>query len=105
MLKEAPVSQSCASKLAKKEFESEGFDPSSCSLQIPRSGGASSAAALENPDRLFQKQGGWRSVQAKKQLYLGNTGLLAASYEEEFMAQVEDGVLSGLLYVGDLHRH
>ena len=65
MLKEAPMSYSCASELVKKELKSEGLDPSLYSLHSLRSGGASSAAALEIPDHLFQRQGGWRSTQAK----------------------------------------
>ena len=65
MLKEAPMSYSRASELVKKELKSEGLDPSLYSLHSLRSGGASSAAALEIPDRLFQRQGGWRSTQAK----------------------------------------
>ena len=65
MLKEAPMSYSRASELAKKEFKSEGLDPSLYSLHSLRSGGASSAAALEIPDRLFQRQGGLRSTQVK----------------------------------------
>ena len=65
MLKEAPMSYSRASELVKKELKSEGLDPSCYSLHSLRSGGASSAAALEIPDHLFQRQGGWRSTQAK----------------------------------------
>ena len=44
-----------------------GLDPTLYSLHSLRSGDASSAAALEIPDRLFQRQGGggWRSAQAK----------------------------------------
>ena len=65
MLKVEPMSYSRASELVKKELKSEGLDPSLYSLHSLRSGGASSAAALEIPDRLFQRQGGWRSTQAK----------------------------------------
>lgn len=65
VLKEAPMSYSRASELVKKELQREGLDPSSYSLHSLRSGGASSAAALEIPDRLFQRQGGWKSAQAK----------------------------------------
>ena len=65
MLKEAPMSYSRASELVKKELKNEGLDPSLYSLHSLRSGGASSAAALEIPDCLFQRQGGWRSTQAK----------------------------------------
>lgn len=65
MLKEAPISCSCASELVKKELKSDGLDPSLYSLHSLWSGGASSAAALEIPDRLFQRQRGWRSTQAK----------------------------------------
>ena len=61
MLKEAPMSYSRAGKLVKKESKSEGLDPSLYSLHIFRSWGASSAAALEIPDCLFQTQGRWRS--------------------------------------------
>ena len=59
LLKEAPMSYSRASELVKKELKSEGLDPSLYSLHSLRSGGASSAAALEIPDRLFQRRGGW----------------------------------------------
>ena len=65
MLKEALMLYSRASKLVKEELRSDGLDPSLYSLHSLRSGGASSAAALEIPDRLFQTQGGWRSTQVK----------------------------------------
>lgn len=65
MLKEAPMSYSHVSELVKKELKSDGLDPSLYSLHSLRSGGATCAAALEIPDRLFQRQGGWRSTQAK----------------------------------------
>lgn len=65
MLKEAPMPYSRTSELVKKELKSEGLDPSLYSLHSLLSGGASSAAVLEIPDRLFQRQGGWRSTQAK----------------------------------------
>lgn len=65
MLKEAPMSYSRADELVKKELKNEGLDPTLYSLHSLRSGDASSAAALEIPDRLFQRQGGWRSAQAK----------------------------------------
>ena len=55
MLKEAPMSYSRASELVKKELKSEGLDPSLYSLHSLQSGGASSAAALKIPDRLFQR--------------------------------------------------
>ena len=54
-LKEAPMSYSRASGLVKKELKSEGLNPSLYSLHSLRSGGASSAAALEIPDRLYQR--------------------------------------------------
>ena len=65
MLKEALMLYSRASKLVKEELRSDGLDPSLYSLHSLRSGGASSAAALEIPDHLFQMQGGWRSTQVK----------------------------------------
>jgi len=59
------MSYSRASGLVKKELKSEGLAPSLYSLHSLRSGGASSSAALEIPDRLFQRQGGWRGIHAK----------------------------------------
>lgn len=61
------MSYSRVSELVKKELKTEGLDPSLCSLLSLLSGDASSVAALEIPDRLFQKQGGWRNAQAKKE--------------------------------------
>lgn len=60
-----------------------GLDPTLYSLHSLRSGDASSAAALEIPDRLFQRQGGMEKRPGKKQLYPGIIGLLAASYEKD----------------------
>ena len=65
MLKEAPMSYSHANKLVKKELKSEVLDLSLYSLHSLRSGGALSVAALEIPDHMLQRQGGWRSTQAK----------------------------------------
>ena len=66
MLKEAPMLYSRASELVKKKsYKSEGLNPSLYSLHSLWSRGASSVAALEILDLLFQRQCGWRSTQAK----------------------------------------
>ena len=83
MLKESPMSYSRVSELVKKELKSEGLDPSLYSVHSLRSGGASCVAALEIPDRLFQKQGGWRSTQAKNNYIQELIGLLVVGYKED----------------------
>lgn len=82
VLKEAPMSYSRAGELVKKELKNEGLDPTLYSLHSLRSGDASSAAALEIPDRLFQRQGDGEAPR-QKQLYPGIIGLLAVSYEKD----------------------
>ena len=64
-LRDQPMSYSCARKLLKKELQREGLDPHQFGLHNLRSGGASAAAALGVPDRLFQRHGGWRSEKAR----------------------------------------
>jgi integrase len=54
-----------ANQLLKAELKKEGLNVSRYSLHSLRAGGASAAAALGVPDRLFQRHGGWRSETAK----------------------------------------
>ena len=54
-----------ANQLFKNELKTEGLDPKCYGLHSLRSGGATTAAAMGIPDRLLQRQGGWRSARAK----------------------------------------
>ena len=58
------MSYSQAKDLIKKELGKEGLDPTKFGIHSLCSGGAS-AATLGVPDRLFQRDGGWRSEQAR----------------------------------------
>ena len=51
--------------MLKQELQKEGLDPKQYGLHSLRSGGATTTAALGIPDRLLQRQGGWRSSKAK----------------------------------------
>ena len=64
-LRDQPMSYSRAMELLKRELQREGLDSSQFGLHSLRSGGASAAAALGIPDRLFQRHGGWRSEKAR----------------------------------------
>ena len=64
-LRKEAMSYSRAKELIKKELEKEGLDPTKFEIHSLRSGGASAAAALGVPDRLFQRHGGWRSEKAR----------------------------------------
>ena len=64
-LRKELMSYSRANELIKKELLKEGFDPAKFGIHSLRSGGASAAAALGVPDRLFQRHGGWRSEKAR----------------------------------------
>ena len=64
-LRKEPVSYSRANELMKQELQKERLDPGFYGIHSLRAGGASAAAALGIPDRLFQRQGGWRSVKSK----------------------------------------
>jgi len=63
-LRDQPMSYSRAKELFRKELEREGLNPSLFGVHSLRSGGASAAAALGVPARLFQRHGGWRSKKA-----------------------------------------
>ena len=63
--KEPYMSYSRASELIKQELQRERLDPGVYGIQSLRAGGASTAAALGVLDRLFQRQGGWRSEKSK----------------------------------------
>lgn len=71
-LKEQGMSYSRANQLLKAELKKEGLNDRCYSIHSLRSGGASAAAALGVPDRLFQRHGGWRSGTAKNN-YLKET--------------------------------
>ena len=64
-LKEHGMSYSRANQLLKVELRKEGLREHKFSIHSLRAGGASAAAALGIPDRLFQRHGGWRSSTAK----------------------------------------
>lgn len=64
-LRDQPMSYSRAKELLRKELKREGLDSSLFGIHSLRSGGASAAAALGVPDRLFQRHGGWRSEKAR----------------------------------------
>ena len=63
--KEPYMSYSRANELIKQELQKPRLDPGVYGIHILRAGGASAAAALGIPDRLFQRQGGWRSEKSK----------------------------------------
>ena len=65
-LRDQPMSYTHAKELLKRELQREGLDASQFGIHSLRSGGASAAAALGIPDRLFQRHGGWLSVKARK---------------------------------------
>ena len=64
-LRDQPMSYTRAKELLKRELQREELDASQFGIHSLRSGGASTAAALGIPDRLFQRHGGWRSVKAR----------------------------------------
>ena len=64
-LRNKPMSYSRASELIKCELQKEELDPKLYGVHSLRAGGASAAAALGVPDRLFQRQGEWRSERSK----------------------------------------
>ena len=59
------MSYSHAKELLRKELKREGLDSSLFGIHSLRSGGASAAAVLGVPDRLFQRYGGWHSEKAR----------------------------------------
>ena len=64
-LRKEPMSHSRASELIKRELQKEELDPKLYGVHSHRARGASAAAALGVPDRLFQRQGEWRSERSK----------------------------------------
>ena len=64
-LRKEPMSYSRANELIKRELQKEELDPKLYGVHSLRAGGASAAAALGVPDRLFQRQGEWRSERSK----------------------------------------
>ena len=56
---------STANEVIKRELQKEELDTKLYGVHSLRAGGASAAAALGVPDRLFQRQGGWRSERSK----------------------------------------
>lgn len=60
------MSYSRANELIKQELRKERLDPGFYGIHSLRVGGASAAAAaLGILDRLFQRQGGWRSKKSR----------------------------------------
>ena len=64
-LRKEPMSYSRANELIKRELQKEELDPKLYGVHSLRAGGASAAAALGVPGRLFQRQGKWRSERSK----------------------------------------
>ena len=62
-LRKEPMSYSRARELIKRELQKEELDPKLYGVHSLRAGGAS--AALGVPDRLFQRQGEWRSERSQ----------------------------------------
>lgn len=60
-----PISYSCLRDVLKRNFTSLGFDSSKFGLHSFRSGGASTSANNNVPERLLQRHGRWKSVSAK----------------------------------------
>lgn len=65
VLKQGRLSYSRCLELLKNALASVGLDPKRFGLHSLRAGGASAAANLGVPDRLFKKHGRWRSETAK----------------------------------------
>ena len=59
------MSYSRAAELIKAELQKERLDPALYRIHSLRAGGATTAAALGVPKRLFQRQGGWHSDKAQ----------------------------------------
>ena len=57
-------------------MKDEGLDAKEYGLHSLRSGGATTAAALGIPDRLLQRQGGWRTAKAKNNYILESRSAL-----------------------------
>ena len=81
-LRKEPMSYSRANELIKQELQKERLDPGFYGIHSLRAGGASVAASLGIPDRLFQRQGGWRSEKSKKKkkLHPGDPRVTVKSY-------------------------
>lgn len=60
-----PLSYSRCLELFREALSSVGLNPKKFGLHSLRSGGASAAASIGVPDRLFKKHGRWRSENAK----------------------------------------
>ena len=60
-----PLTASRAGEILKGKLKAIGLDPSKFSSHSFRSGGATSAANLNVPDRLFKVHGRWKSDSAK----------------------------------------
>ena len=58
------MSYSRANELIKRELQKEGLDPKRYAVHSLRAGGVA-AALLGVRDRLFQRQGRWRSERSK----------------------------------------
>ena len=65
VLSSKPLTASRAGEILKEKLETIGLDPSKFSNHSFRSGGATSAANLNVPDRLFKVHGRWKSDSAK----------------------------------------
>ena len=65
VLSSKPLTASRAGEILKEKLKAIGLDPSKFSNHSFRSGGATSAANLNVPDRLFKVHGRWKSDSAK----------------------------------------
>ena len=70
------MTYSRASELFKKAVTDEGLDAKKYGLHSLRSGGATTAAALGVPERLLQRQDGWRTAKAKNNYILESKSAL-----------------------------
>ena len=60
-----PISYSCILDGSRQDLKNIGVDPSKFGFHSLRSGGATSAADFDINDRIFQRHGRWKSVEAK----------------------------------------
>ena len=63
-----PISYSCIRDGFRRDLKNIGVDPSKFGLHSLCSGGATSAANSGINDRIFQRHGRWKSIQAKKHI-------------------------------------
>ena len=85
VLSSKPLTASRAGKILKEKLEAIGLDPHKFSNHSFRSGGATSAANLDLPDRLFKVHGRWKSDSA-------NDGYVHDKVESRLIVPLHIGV-------------